>query len=132
MQMGLRDRADTRRPRAPTLKQAALSHSPHPKLCCYYLSGPRPGGKERHYYQACNSKGLAITSQKLRAESRSLFGHLQYPLNWTARKSNQSTLKEINPEYSLEELMLKLKLQYFGHLMAKCRFIGKDPDAGKD
>ena len=36
---------------------------------------------------------------------------------WTARKSNQSSLKEINPEYSLEELMLKLKLQYFGHLM---------------
>ena len=36
---------------------------------------------------------------------------------WTARKSNQSILKEINPEYSLEGLMLKLKLQYFGHLM---------------
>ena len=36
---------------------------------------------------------------------------------WTARKSNQSVLKEINPEYSLEELMLNLKLQYFGHLM---------------
>ena len=36
---------------------------------------------------------------------------------WTARKSNQSILKEISPEYSLEGLMLKLKLQYFGHLM---------------
>ena len=36
---------------------------------------------------------------------------------WTARRSNQSILKEINPEYSLEGLMLKLKLQYFGHLM---------------
>ena len=36
---------------------------------------------------------------------------------WTARRSNQSTLKEICPEYSLEGLMLKLKLQYFGHLM---------------
>ena len=36
---------------------------------------------------------------------------------WTARRSNQSTLKEINPEYLLEGLMLKLKLQYFGHLM---------------
>ena len=36
---------------------------------------------------------------------------------WTARRSNQSVLKEINPEYSLEGLMLKLKLQYFGHLM---------------
>ena len=38
-------------------------------------------------------------------------------LPWTVRKSNQSILKEINPEYSLEGLMLKLKLQYFGHLM---------------
>ena len=36
---------------------------------------------------------------------------------WTARRSNQSIVKEISPEYSLEELMLKLKLQYFGHLM---------------
>ena len=36
---------------------------------------------------------------------------------WTARRSNQSILKEIGPEYSLEGLMLKLKLQYFGHLM---------------
>ena len=41
--------------------------------------------------------------------------HLRVP--WTTRRSNQSILKEINPEYSLEGLMLKLKLQYFGHLM---------------
>ena len=38
---------------------------------------------------------------------------------WTARRSNQSILKEISPEYSLEELVLKLKLQYFGHLMKR-------------
>ena len=38
---------------------------------------------------------------------------------WTGRKSNQSVLKEINPEYSLEGLMLKLKLQHFGHLMQR-------------
>ena len=38
---------------------------------------------------------------------------------WTARRSNQSILKEISPEYSLERLMLKLKLQYFGHLMLR-------------
>ena len=38
---------------------------------------------------------------------------------WTARRSNQSILKEISPEYSLEELLLKLKLQYFGHLMRR-------------
>ena len=50
---------------------------------------------------------------------------------WTARRSNQSILKEISPEYSLERLMLKLKFQYFGHLMRRT-LIGKDPDAGKD
>ena len=50
---------------------------------------------------------------------------------WTARRSNQSLLKEINLEYSLEGLMLKLKLQYFGHLMQRAD-IRKDSDAGKD
>ena len=40
-------------------------------------------------------------------------------VSWTARRSNQSILKEISPEYSLEGLMLKLKLQYFGHLMQR-------------
>ena len=40
-------------------------------------------------------------------------------VSWTARKSNQYIIKEINPEYSLEGLMLKLKLQYFGHLMQR-------------
>ena len=40
-------------------------------------------------------------------------------ISWTARRSNQSILKEMSPEYSLEELMLKLKLQYFGHLMQR-------------
>ena len=51
---------------------------------------------------------------------------------WTARRSNQSILKEISPECSLEGLMLKLKLQYFGHLMRRTDSLEKDPDAGKD
>ena len=51
---------------------------------------------------------------------------------WKARRSNQSILKEINPEYSLEGLMLKLKLQYFGCLIWTSWLIGNDPDAGKD
>ena len=52
---------------------------------------------------------------------------------WTVRRSNQSILKEISPEYSLEGLMLKLKLPYLGHLMQRTDWlIGKDPDAGKD
>ena len=63
-------------------------------------------------------------------------------VRWTARRSNQSILKEISPEYSLEGRMLKLKLQYFGHLIQRADslelaseihwLIGKDPDAGKD
>ena len=44
---------------------------------------------------------------------------------WTARRSNQSTIKEISPEYSLEGLMLKLKLQYFGHLMPRADSLEK-------
>ena len=51
---------------------------------------------------------------------------------WTARRSNQSILKEISPEYSLEGLMLKLKLQYFWPPDVKKWLTGKDPDAGKD
>ena len=50
---------------------------------------------------------------------------------WTARRSNQSILKEINPEYSLEGLMLKVKLQYFGHLMQKADSLEKILILGK-
>ena len=46
-------------------------------------------------------------------------------VSWTARRSNQSILKEINPEYSLEGLMLKLKLQNFGHLMGRADSLEK-------
>ena len=50
---------------------------------------------------------------------------------WTARRSNKSILKEINPEYSLEGLMLKLKLQYFGNLMQRTYSLEKTPILGK-
>ena len=50
---------------------------------------------------------------------------------WTARRSNQSILKEINPECSLEGLMLKLKLQYFGHLMIRANSLEKTLMLGK-
>ena len=50
---------------------------------------------------------------------------------WTARRSNQSILKETSPEYSLEGLMLKLKLQYFGHLMGRTDSLGKTLMLGK-
>ena len=50
---------------------------------------------------------------------------------WTAKRPNQSILKEISPEYSLEGLMLKLKLQYFGHLMQKANSLEKTLILGK-
>ena len=50
---------------------------------------------------------------------------------WTARRSNQSLLKEISPEYSLEGLMLKLKFQYFGHLMQRANSLEKTLVLGK-
>ena len=57
-------------------------------------------------------------------------GLLRVP--WTARRSNQSILKEISPVCALVRLMLKQKLQYFGHHMRRVDFIGKDSDAGRD
>ena len=51
---------------------------------------------------------------------------------WTARRSKQSILKEISPGCSLEGMKLKLKLQYFGHMMLRTDSLGKIPDAGKD
>ena len=55
--------------------------------------------------------------------------HFRVP--WTARRSNQSILKEISPEYSLEGLMLKLKLQYFGHLIRRTDSLEKTLILGK-
>ena len=52
-------------------------------------------------------------------------------VTWAARRSNQSILKEISPEYSLEGLMLKLKLQFFGHLMRRADFFEKTLILGK-
>ena len=52
-------------------------------------------------------------------------------VSWTSRRSNQSIIKEISPEYSLEGLMLKLKLQYFGHLMQRTDSLKKTVMLGK-
>ena len=52
-------------------------------------------------------------------------------VTWTTRRSNQSFLKEINPEYSLKELILKLNLQYFGHLMRRADCLDRTPMMGK-
>ena len=102
--------------------------------------------KQRHYFakQGPSSQGYGFSSSHVwmweldKAEHRRIDAFelwcwrtlLRVP--WTARRSNQSILKEISPGRSLEGLMLKLKLQYFGHLMRKTWLIWKDPDAGKD
>ena len=52
-------------------------------------------------------------------------------VTWTARRSNQSILKDINPEYSVEGLMLKLRFQYFGHLMPRADSLEKTLKLGK-
>ena len=73
------------------------------------------------------------TERKLSTEELMLLncgaGNLRVP--WSARRSNQSILKEINPEYSLEGLMLKLKLQYFSHLMQRAASLEKTLMLGK-
>ena len=67
------------------------------------------------------AEGLRIVAFKVWCWRRLLRVH------WTARRSNQSILKDINPEYPLKGLMLKLKLQYFGHLMRRTSFHWKRP-----
>ena len=57
--------------------------------------------------------------------------YIKHPRTWNARRSNQSILKEISPEYALEGLMLKLKLQYFGHLMQRTDSLEKTLMPGK-
>ena len=87
--------------------------------------------KQRHYLDGCES----WTIKKAKCQIIDAFELwcwrrlLRVP--WTAKRSNQSILKEINPEYSLEGLMLKLKLQNWPPDV-KNRLIGKDPDVGKD
>ena len=81
---------------------------------------------------ALNSPSLAIFWSNL-SVSLSLFPTLRRLLRvpWTARRSNQSILKEISPEYPLEGLMLKLKFQYFGHLMRRTDSLEKTLMLGK-
>ena len=71
----------------------------------------------------------SLTAKELMLSNCSAGEDLRVP--WIARRSNQSILKEINPEYSLEGLMLKLKLQYFGHLMRKTDSLEKTLMLGK-
>ena len=73
-------------------------------------------------YRKLSAKELMLLSCGVREDTR---------VPWTARRSSQSILKEISPEYSLEGLMLKLKLQYFGHLMWRTDSLEKTLMLGK-
>ena len=73
---------------------------------------------------------MEFTYDKLKKKMQCWRNVLRVP--WTARRSKQSILKEINPEYSLERLILKMKLQYFWPPGAKSQLIRKDPDTGKE
>ena len=71
------------------------------------------------------------TGEEIRSWITDAFELWCWRISWTARRSNQSILKEINPEYSLEGLMLKLKFQYFGHLMQRANSLDKTVMLGK-
>ena len=107
---------------------------PHIKKQRYYFA--KKGTSSQSYHFPAVTYGCESWNIK-RAERRRIDAFELWcwrrPLRvaWTAKRSNQSILKEISPEYSLEELMLKLRLQYFGHLM-RSTDSWKDPDAGKD
>ena len=77
----------------------------------------------------CELDGKEGSTEELMHLNCGIGGDLRVP--WTARRSNQSILKEINPEYSLEGLMLKLKLQYFGHVMRSATSLEKALTLGK-
>ena len=86
--------------------------------------------------QLCGSLSILWHCLSLGLEWKLTFSSLWYwrrllRVPWTARRSNQCILKEISPGISLEGMMLKLKLQYFGHIM-RSWLIGKDSDAGRD
>ena len=78
---------------------------------------------------ACESRAIK-KAERQRIDAFQLWRRL-LRVPWTARRSNQSILKEISPEYSLEGLMLKLKLQYFGHLMQRTDSLEKSLMLGK-
>ena len=73
----------------------------------------------------------SIKAEQWRTDAFELWCWRLLRVPWIARRSNQSILKEISPEYSLEGLMLKLKLQYFGHLMWRTDSFEKTPMLGK-
>ena len=97
-------------------------HINKPKLDCWTRSF---SSSHVRMWQSAHGKGLS--AEELMLLNCGVGKLLR--VSWTAGRPNQWILKEINPEYSLEGLMLKLGLQYFGHLMGRAGLFGKDPDS---
>ena len=99
----------------------------HIKELRHYFADKCPSSQS---YGFSSSENWTIKNQRIDASHLWCWRRL-LRVPWTARKSNQSILKEISPEYSLEGLMLKLKLQYFGHLMERANSLEKALMLGK-
>ena len=117
-------------------KKSHYQHRQHIKKQRHYFTNIGPSSESSNFLVAiyeCDSWTIKKAEhRRIHAFElwcwRNLF-RLQTP--WTARRSNQSILKEIRPGYSLEGLMLKLKLQYFGHLMRRTALLEKTLILGK-
>ena len=108
--------------------------SQHIKKQRHYFSSKGPSSQSYgfHSFSYCKSWTIKKTECERIDAFELWYCRRLLRVCWTARISNQSVLKEISPEYSLEGLMLKLKLQYCDHLMRRTDFLRKDPDARKN
>ena len=107
------------------LKQAQAESLQTPMLCLI-------NDEFNHFSTLNNQNKISVNlTTKFQSDFSPSPNLLKFGSFWTARKSNQSVLKEIRPEYSLEGLKLKLKLQYFGHLMRRTDSFEKPLILGK-
>ena len=112
-----------------TLSMARLVVS-HPGCSQSFVSS-RSGTRKVSYSHSLADRGRLIFSISFSSIKEGMFRRRLHSLPWTARKSNPSILREINPEYSLERLLLKLKLQCFGYLMRRTDSLEKTLMLGK-
>ena len=106
-------------------------HSLYGLMCLQRPRGQHSLGCPRLNTSVVTCIILSNTQLRETNATRELHAYIFLKVPWTARRSNQSILKEISPEYSLETLMLKLKLQYFGHLMQRANPLVKTLMIGK-
>ena len=116
-------------------KKSYNKHRQHIKKQRHYFANKYPASPNYGFFSIVTCGCESWTIKKVECQRIDAFEPwcwrrlLRVP--WTARRSNQSLLKEVSPEYSLEGLMLKLKLQYFGHLMQRTDSLEKTLMLGK-